>query len=273
MKFFVQCALFLAIAICQSWSFADESAARNASRTNHVISDLKLELIWAPPGSFMLGSPPDEPERNKAEGPQTRVTLTDGFWLAKTEITQAQYEAVMGKNPSSFKASGKDAPVERVSWTDAIAFCAKLNERERAAGHLPEGYAFTLPTEAQWEYAYRAGTTGEYPGDPQQMAWHATNSGDTTHPVAQKRPNAWGFYDMPGNVLEWTLDWYGSYPGGSVTNYAGPRSGYYRTARGGSWRTDLRLMRSAARSGGSEAREDYTIGFRVALSRVTSDRP
>jgi formylglycine-generating enzyme required for sulfatase activity len=275
MRSFVKCALFVAIGICQCRAFADEAPARSdpSSRASHIIPDLKLELIWAPAGSFRMGSPADEPERKKAEGPQTRVALTDGFWLAKTEITQAQYETVTGQNPSSFKAAGKDAPVERVSWTDAMAFCAKLNERERAAGRLPKDYAFTLPTEAQWEYAYRAGTTGEYPGDPQLMAWHAKNSGGSTHPVAQQRANAWGFYDMAGNVLEWTLDWYGDYPGGSVTNYAGPRSGYYRTARGGSWRTDLRLMRSAARSGGSEAREDYTIGFRVALSRVTSDRP
>ncbi|HUS33757.1 MAG TPA: formylglycine-generating enzyme family protein [Verrucomicrobiae bacterium] len=272
MKLLVKRALFLAIGICQCCCFAEEGAAPGSSRTNHIIPDLKLELIWAPPGSLMMGSPPNEPERNKAEGPQTQVTLTDGFWLAKTEITQAQYEAVTGVNPSAFKASGKDAPVERVSWTDSMAFCEKLNERERVAGRLPKDYAFTLPTEAQWEYAYRAGTTGEYPGDPQLMAWHAKNSGDSTHPVAQKRANAWGFYDMPGNVLEWTLDWYGNYPGGSVTNYAGPRTGYYRTARGGSWRSDLRLMRSAARSGGSQAREDYTLGFRVALSRVVSDR-
>jgi formylglycine-generating enzyme required for sulfatase activity len=273
MKLSVIQALLFAIGIVNCCCFADEGAGRShpSSRTNHIIPDLKLELIWAPPGSFLMGSPSDEPDRNKAEGPQTRVTLTEGFWLGKTEVTQAQYEAVMGQNPSSFKTRGKDAPVERVSWTDAMAFCAKLNERERAGGRLLEGYAFTLPTEAQWEYAYRAGTTGEYPGDPEQMGWHAKNSGDSTHPVGQKRANAWGFYDMPGNVLEWTLDWYGNYPGGSVTNYAGPRKGYYRTARGGSWRTDLRLMRSAARSGGSEAREDYTIGFRIALSRVASD--
>jgi formylglycine-generating enzyme required for sulfatase activity len=218
-----------------------------------------------------MGSSPEEPERNKAEGPETSVTLTDGFWLGKTEVTQGQYETITGGNPSAFTSAGKDAPVERVSWLEAIAFCKKLNERERAAGRLPVGYTYTLPTEAQWEYAYRAGTTSDYPEDAEAMAWYADNSGDSTHPVALRRPNPWGFYDMAGNVLEWTYDWYGNYPGGSVTDPQGPRRGYYRTARGGSWRTDLRACRSAARSGGSEGRMDYTLGFRLALSRAKSE--
>ena len=235
-----------------------------------VISDLALELIWVEPGTFVMGSPLNEPERNKAEGPQTRVTLSKGFWLGKTEVTQAQYEAVVGTNPSTFKSAGPNAPVERVSWIDAMAFCRKLNERERAAGRLPEGYAYTLPTEAQWEYAHRSGTTSSYPGEPEATGWYEANSGETTHPVGTKRANAWGFHDMPGNVLEWCLDWYGDYPGGSVTDPSGPSRGYYRMARGGSWRTDARLGRSAARAGGSEGRRDYTIGFRLALSAVKS---
>jgi formylglycine-generating enzyme required for sulfatase activity len=243
------------------------SAARApAAGANFSIPDLNLELIWVKPGSFTMGSPSDEPMRNKAEGPQTHVTFTKGFWLGKTEVTQGQYEALVGENPSGFKNVGKDGPVERVSWTDAMAFCKKLTEQERSAGRLPAGYEYTLPTEAQWEYAYRAGTMSEYPGDPNETAWHSTNSAETTHPVAQKKPNAWGFYDMAGNVLEWTYDWYGEYPGGSVTDPKGPFRGYYRTGRGGSWRTEARVGRSAARSGGSEARVDYTIGFRVALA-------
>ena len=235
---------------------------------NHRIADLALELIWVEPGSFEMGSPADEPDRHKAEGPRTRVTLSKGFWLGKTEITQAQYAAIAGTNPSAFREAGPDAPVERVSWKDAMAFCRKLTERERAAARLPAGYVYTLPTEAQWEYAYRAGTTGTYPGEPDAMAWLDRNSGQTTHRVATKTPNAWGFHDMAGNVLEWCLDWYGNYPGGAVTDPSGPGRGYYRIARGGSWRTDARLGRSAARSGGSEGRVDYTIGFRVALAAM-----
>jgi formylglycine-generating enzyme required for sulfatase activity len=230
-----------------------------------VIADLQLELLWVEPGTFTMGSSADEPERNKAEGPQTRVTLTHGFWLGKTEVTQAQYEAVTGANPSTFKAAGPNAPVERVSWIDAMAFCEKLNARERAAGRLPAGYSYTLPTEAQWEYAYRAGTTGIYPVEPNASAWFANNSGETTHPVGTKQANAWGFYDMAGNVLEWCFDWYGDYPGGAVNDWSGPSHGYYRMARGGSWRTDAKQGRAAARGGGSAGRLDYTLGFRLAL--------
>lgn len=231
----------------------------------HVIADLHLEMLWVAPGTFTMGSASDEPERNKAEGPQMQVTLTRGFWLGKTEVTQTQYEAIMSTNPSTLKEVGPDGPVERVSWIDAMAFCEKLTERERAAGRLPAGFSFSLPTEAQWEYAYRAGTTGSYPGNPDAMMWYIKNSGGTSHPVATKRPNAWGFHDMSGNVLEWCFDWYGDYPGGSVTDPTGPRHGYYRMARGGSWKTEARVGRSAARAGGSAGRLDYTIGFRLAL--------
>jgi formylglycine-generating enzyme required for sulfatase activity len=242
--------------------------ATAAPPAHRAIQDLQLELIWVEPGSFTMGSPAEEPQRNKAEGPQHRVTLTQGFWLGKTEITQAQYEAVTGANPSTFKHVGPQAPAERVSWIDAMAFCRRLTERERSAGRLPEGYAFTLPTEAQWEYAFRAGTTGAYPDEPDAMAWNSGNSGGTTHPVGQKRPNRWGFHDMSGNVLEWCLDWYADYPREPATDPTGPRRGHYRVARGGSWRTGAESGRSAARGGGSAGRLDYTLGFRVALCRV-----
>jgi formylglycine-generating enzyme required for sulfatase activity len=251
---------------------ATHSAAQTAEpgsaavAANRVVPDLNLELIWIKPGTFTMGSPLDEVGRNKAEGPQMQVTLTKGFWLGKTEVTQAQYEAVTGTNPSRFKEMGKDAPVEEVSWDDAKDYCQKLTERERAAGRLPEGYVYTVPTEAQWEYACRAGTTGVYAGPAESMAWYADNGGGTTHPVATKQPNAWGLYDMYGNVLEWCLDWYGDYSGGAVTDWSGPRHGYFRMARGGSWR--MPLFRSASRAGGSQGRRDYTIGFRLALSAV-----
>lgn len=241
------------------------TVAAAARQPGHTIADLGLELLWVEPGTFTMGSPPDEPNRHKAEGPPVRVTLTQGFWLGRTEVTQAQYRAITGTNPSTFQEAGPDAPAERVSWLDAMAYCRKLTERERAAGRLPEGYIFTLPTEAQWEYAYRAGTTGAYPGEPDSMGWNSGNSGGTTHPVAQKKPNAWGFHDMSGNVLEWCRDWYGDYPRGAVTDPSGPERGYYRIARGGSWRQDVAVGRSAARAGGSAGRLDYTLGFRLAL--------
>jgi formylglycine-generating enzyme required for sulfatase activity len=243
-----------------------ESAAAGLPETRKI-PDLQLELIWVAPGQFEMGSPPDSAS-NKAEKPQTHVTLTKGFWLGKTEVTQSQYQAVVGSNPSTFQSLGPDAPVERVSWIDAMAFCEKLTARERAAGRLPEGYRYTLPTEAQWEYACRAGTTGDYSREPETTSWNRGNSGDSTHLVATKQPNPWGFYDMTGNVLEWCFDWYGDYPGGSVTDPRGPERGYYRIARGGSWRADVQVGRSAARSGGSAGRLDYTLGFRVALAAL-----
>lgn len=224
--------LFLANGPCATFSAevatkgADAAALLHPIREGEKISipDLKLELLWVKPGEFTMGSSSEEPQRNKAEGPQTRVKISRGFWLGKTEVTQSQYEKVTGQNPSHFKEQGKDLPVERVSWRSAMEFCKKLNERERSAGRLPVGYEYTLPTEAQWEYAYRAGTTGEYPEEPDAMAWHKENSGESTHPVGLRRPNPWGFYDMAGNVLEWTFDWFGPYPGGMVTDPKGPRA-------------------------------------------------
>jgi formylglycine-generating enzyme required for sulfatase activity len=262
---------FFIAAFLASISLRAEPAPQPAEPRHRVVADLALELIWVKPGTFTMGSARDEPERDKAEGPVTRVTLSDGFWLGKTEVTQAQYQFLMGANPSTFKAAGPAAPVERVSWIDAMAFCRKLTEREREAGRLPEGCVYTLPTEAQWEYAHRAGSTSAYPGEPDATAWYDRNSGGSTHPVATKRANPWGFHDMAGNVLEWCLDWYGPYPGAAVTDPAGPGRGYYRIARGGSWRTDAKLGRSAARAGGSAGRLDYTMGFRVALSRPSKE--
>lgn len=248
------------------------AAPTDSAPVNHrVIADLNLELVWIKSGTFLMGSPVDEPLRDKAEGPQTRVMLSKGYWLGKTEVTQGQYEAVMGTNPSHFKKVGIDAPVEQVSWIDAMEFCRTLTERERVEGRLPKGYAFSLPTEAQWEYACRSETTGSFSGEPATMAWYDKNSNDTTHPVGTKQPNRWGLYDMSGNVLEWCLDWYAAYPGGAVTDPIGPKRGYYRMARGGSWRTDVGVERSAARSGGSPGRTDYTIGFRLALSANAAD--
>jgi formylglycine-generating enzyme required for sulfatase activity len=251
-------ALFLAL------SMAVHARTAPPAGKDFEISDLKLDLIWVGPGVFAMGSQAGE-AADKAETPPTRVTLTRGFWLGRTEVTQAQYLAIAGVNPSHFTGEGSSAPVERVSWIEAMAYCDKLTKRERAAGRLPANYVYALPTEAQWEYACRAGTTGQYAGDPEKISWYDLNSGDTTHSAAQRQPNQWGFYDMAGNVLEWCADWYGNYPGGAATDPTGPADGFFRMARGGSWRSKLEVGRSAARSGASPARQDYTLGFRLAL--------
>ena len=246
-----------------------------------------LNMNWINPGTFTMGSPEDELGRDNDET-QHQVTLTRGYWMGKYEVTQAQYEAIMGKNPSYFK--GADLPVEQVTW-DAMTFCAKLTEQERAAGRLPEGYEYTLPTDAQWEYACRAGTTtalnsGKNLSDKEQcpemdeMGWYGYNTGEydsdgnhtnkgKTYPVGQKLPNAWGLYDMHGNVWEWCLDWYGGdYPVSAVTDPTGPISGSRRMIRGGSFYRGASYCRSACRDYGSPNRRYGDCGFRVALSRV-----
>jgi formylglycine-generating enzyme required for sulfatase activity len=262
---------------------AAELAAKRAKNAR-TIPDLNLDLVWIAPGTFLMGTPEQRPvvrwfyetrEKltkkrnpddciNDAERPVTWVTLTQPFWLGRTEVTQAQWAAVMGSNPSYFK--GDDRPVECVWWDDAMEFCRKLTERERAAGRLPTSYAYTLPTEAQWEYACRAGTTGYYAGDLDAMAWYDKNSGGTTHPVGTKQANGWGLSDMSGNVWEWCLDWYGNYRGGEVTNPRGPTSGSDRVLRGGSWSNDASDVRSALRLYNFPG--DRAVGFRLALSAV-----
>ena len=235
-----------------------------------TVPDLNLEMAYIRPGTFTMGSPDSEEGRYNDESPQTRVSLTKGYWLGKTEVTQGQYEALMGSNPSNFKNAGRDAPVEQVSWEDAMQFCRKLTERERQAGRLPEGYEYTLPTEAQWEYAGRAGTTSPFAGSANldSMGWYTSNSGNTTHPVAQKQANAWGLYDMHGNVWEWCRDWSGGYPGGSVTDPMGPSSGSGRVGRGGCWDDDAGGCRSASRVGYVPGGRYYFLGFRLALGSV-----
>jgi formylglycine-generating enzyme required for sulfatase activity len=199
------------------------------------------------------------------------VTLTEDFFLGATDVTQAQYEALMGANPSDFKNAGPNAPVEQVTWAEARDFCQKLTAWERAAGRLPAGWSFALPTEAQWEYACRAGTTGPYAGDTSAMSWYDRNSGGTTHPVGAKKPNAWGLYDMSGNVYQWCADWYAKrYPGGEVTDPTGPAEGTLHVLRGGGWYYDKSYCRSAYRDFDPGYRANF-IGFRVALCPVPAE--
>ena len=227
-------------------------------------------MVWIEPGTFTMGSPSSEPGRDSDEGPQTVVTLTQGFWLGRYEVTQREYQAVRGVNPSFSK--GDNLPVENVSWNDAVAYCQERTQQERAAGTLPEGWAYRLPTEAEWEYACRAGTTsrfsfGDSDTDLGQYAWYSSNSSSRTHPVGEKLPYPWGLYDMHGNVWEWCLDWYGSgLPGGSVTDPKGPSSGSVRVLRGGGWSDVAGGCRSATRFGDyPDGRYGY-FGFRVLVA-------
>jgi formylglycine-generating enzyme required for sulfatase activity len=211
-----------------------------------------------------MGSPDNETGRRENEGPQTRVTLTKDFWLGVTDVTQAQWKAVMGGNPSAHK--GPDLPVEMVSWDNAMAFCQKLNGR--FASHLPTGWTFTLPTEAQWEYACRAGTTGPYAGDLDAMAWYRANSDYAPHAVGTRQPNVWGLYDMHGNAWEWCRDWYGDYPGGESTNPTGQPAGAFHVLRGGSCASEAAYCRSSFRFYLPPDFHNAGVSFRVALCPV-----
>jgi formylglycine-generating enzyme required for sulfatase activity len=208
-----------------------------------------MEFMYIPAGNFMMGS--NEGGDEKAH----RVTLSQPFWMGRTEVTQAQWQAVMGNNPSYFK-NCPQCPVETVSWEDAQRFVDKLNAQN-------DGFKYRLPTEAEWEYAARSGTTGDYAGNLDSMAWYSGNSGNKTHEVATKQPNAWGLYDMHGNVWEWCEDWYGDYPSGAVTNPTGAASGSYRVFRGGSWYFDAVNLRSAYRNRNSPSLRLSRLGFRV----------
>jgi formylglycine-generating enzyme required for sulfatase activity len=233
-------------------------------------------MVFIPPNTFELGSPTNEVGRSSDEGPQTAVTITHGFWMGKFEVTQREYLAVIGSNPSGFPGD-LNRPVESVSWLDATNYCAKLTQQELAAGRIPPGSLYRLPTEAEWEYAAKAGTSTRfsYGDDPALTglaahAWYAVNSGNMTHPVGQKAPNPWGLFDMAGNVLEWCLDWYGPYPGGFETDPQGPASNalQVKVIRGGAWdgfETDCRSARRQTEAV-SPFIHDFILGFRIVLA-------
>ena len=216
-----------------------------------------MDFVLIHPGSFTMGS---DTSAAKNEKPAHKVTLTKPYYLGKYEVTQEQWEKLMGSNPSNFKGAKK--PVEMVTWNDCQYFLAKLKEK------LP-GQSFRLPTEAEWEYACRAGSTGDYCyGDGEdslaEYAWYSGYSGSMAHPVGAKKPNAWGLYDMHGNVWEWCADWVGDYPLGSLTDPTGPEKGSAWVFRGGSYGDAATACRSANRYGFGPAFRSYILGFRVA---------
>jgi formylglycine-generating enzyme required for sulfatase activity len=224
-----------------------------------------MEFVLVPAGTFTMGSAPDEGEED--ESPQRRVTLSRPFYLGKFEVTQAQWERVMGVNPSEFK--GASRPVENVSWDDCQRFLARVSART--------GRKLALPTEAQWEYACRAGTAsrwsfGNDPAAAGAHAWLEENSGGATHPVGQKRPNAWGVHDMLGNVSEWCADFYAkhAYAGGAATDPAGPPRSEGHIVRGGGWGEHRENARSAIRNCLGADGAHNGIGFRCLLA-VESD--
>ena len=230
------------------------------TKTIYLDNGVSLTMIGVEPGSFMMGSENGFDD----EKPVHQVTLTKPYYLGETEVTQAQWRAVMGNNPSRFQ--GDIRPVENVSWDDAMAFCKKLNEQ----GKAPRGWKFTLPTEAQWEFAARGGSRSRgytYSGsnDVDDVAWYTSNSGSGTHAVRQKEANELGLYDMSGNVWEWCLDGSRSYSSSAVTDPQGPDSGSRRVLRGGGWDFNAHRCRSVYRFNYSPGLRGSYCGFRLAL--------
>jgi formylglycine-generating enzyme required for sulfatase activity len=219
-----------------------------------------MELVFIPAGEFMMGSPDGEKDRERDEGPVHRVRITKGFYLGKYEVTQGEWEKVMGNNPSYFGGNVR-FPVEMVSWDDCQEFLRKA------------GNDLRLPTEAQWEYACRAGTGtrfsfGDDDGSLGDYAWYLANSGSKPHEVGQKKPNAWGLYNMHGNVWEWCSDWHGEkyYGESPADDPQGPAGGESRVLRGGGWGDDPKLCRAANRNRNSPlGRRICDFGLRVLL--------
>jgi formylglycine-generating enzyme required for sulfatase activity len=224
----------------------------NGSWAKLVVGGQTQVLRLIPAGTFQMGS-----EANDDEKPVHQVTISEPFWLGDSEVTQGLWQAVMGNNPSKFTGDA-NRPVEQVSWDACQSFIQKFN------GQV-QGLRAGLPTEAQWEYACRAGTAGDYAGDLNAMAWYDANAGGTSHPVKGKLANAFGLYDMHGNVWEWCADWYAdSYAAGSQHDPSGPSSGSLRVIRGGSWNLNAGYCRSAHRGGITPGGRATGIGFRVA---------
>ena len=227
-----------------------------------IANDLGMKFAWIPPGSFLMGSPANEKDREHYET-QHRVNLTKGFRMGIHTVTKAQWRTVMGTNPNNFK--GDDLPVETASWNDCVEFCTKLSKRESKN--------YRLPTEAEWEYACRAGSQtayhfGDDPSNLGDYAWFRENTNVNPHPVGQKKPNSWGLYDMHGNVWQWCEDWwdgdyYSNSPGDNPVN---TKATLYRVARGGSWAFSPRYCRSAFRQNFSPGNRGDGFGFRVVLS-------
>jgi formylglycine-generating enzyme required for sulfatase activity len=260
---------FLQLAVTNHLWF-DPSPAASPRRYYRAVAQVRTNMVFIPAGTFRMGSPSNEVGRLSDEGPQTLVTLTQGFYMGKYMVTQSEYEWVTGKFPSTFTGD-LTRPVETVSWEDSTNYCALLTQRERAQKLIGPNWVYRLPTEAEWEYACRAMTStrfsyGDDPGYGHLLdyAWFADNSGNTTHPVGQKLPNPWGLYDMHGGLWEWCQDWYGPYPGGSAVDPQGPPTGTYRVFRGGSWGCQPQELRSASRDFNPEGETGY-VGIRVVL--------
>lgn len=245
---------------------------------NFSVPELGLAMIALAPGSFRRPAEGAQDGNRVGNTPRAvTITISRPFWLGACDVTQSEWKQLMPSNPSDFH--GDCLPVENIGWNDACEFCRRLTARERAAGRLPEGYAYMLPTEAQWEYAAGAGASVRTTAELLEQAWCATNSGSdgspggiwrmSTHPVGEKRANACGFYDLLGNVAQWCADWSEAYPAGNATDPRGPDHGTYRALRGGCWWADVQNCQPESRHKAPPGRHHSGLGMRVALCPVS----
>jgi formylglycine-generating enzyme required for sulfatase activity len=247
----------------------NSSGPGTQSLSLRVRSTLATELVSIPAGSFTMGSPTTEVGHTVFEEPQTQVTFSHAFSIGKYEVSQAEYQAVVGANPSLFPGD-LNRPIDNISWQDATNFCALLTARDRLSGRISATSVYRLPTEAEWEYVARAGTSTAYTfGDDAanlgQYAWFTDNSGTMPHPTGQKLANPWGVYDMYGNTWEFCSDWFGNYPGGSVTDPQGAATGTRKIVRGGSWFRSPESLRSGKRAVLPPEGHNGDVGFRIVL--------
>jgi sulfatase modifying factor 1 len=244
--------------------YAQDKKAPPKNFTNSI----GMKFVWIPPGNFVMGSPKEEKER-EANETQHKVTLTKGFYMSVNAVTQEEWQAVMGNNPSHFKGE-KNLPVEKVSWDDCQEFIKKLREKDKKP--------YRLPTEAEWEYACRTGTKTPFHFGETISTDQANYNGDYTYgdgekgkyrekttPVGTFPANTWGLHDIHGNVGQWCEDWYGDYPQKDVTDPQGPEKGRGRVLRGGSWRNGPRICRSASRFGIDPGRRSGNLGCRLCF--------
>lgn len=240
-----------------------EKKSTEARQAKEFTNSIGMQFVLIPAGSFMMGCNKDIELCGPGETPRHLVTISKPFYMARYEVTQEQWTRIMGDNPSAFK--GPSNPVDKVGSDDALNFIERLKKMD--------GKNYRLPTEAEWEYAARAGSESAYSFDDAEeqlgrYAWYSTNSGNKTHPVGLKQSNAWGLYDMHGNVWEWCQDWYDEnyYSSSPSTDPRGPSSGKYRVLRGGSWGSSFNKGRAASRGNIWPDYRDIDDGFRVVMS-------